>query len=118
MSDQERLIGQIDGVANLSFYRVGSSDVERAMASDPNVSEVVVVPMVLHLDGQALSAFVTLREGVAESEELKMALTNRVQEEIGPIGIPKKFYFASSLPKTRSGKIMRDILEEMSGNKP
>ena len=117
MNGQERSFEQTDGITNLSQPWFGSFDVEKAMASDPSVAEVVVVPMTLHLDGQALSAFITLREGVAESEELKTALTHRVEEEIGLIGIPEKFYFAPRLPRTRSGKIMRDILQEMAENK-
>ena len=89
MNGQERSFEQTDGITNLSQPWFGSFDVEKAMASDPSVAEVVVVPMTLHLDGQALSAFITLREGVAESEELKTALTRRVEEEIGLIGIPE-----------------------------
>jgi acyl-coenzyme A synthetase/AMP-(fatty) acid ligase len=116
MNDQERSI-ETYGMASLSQHCFGSSDVERAMAGDPSVAEVVVVPNTLHLGGQALSAFITLREGVAESEELKTALTHRVQEEIGPFGIPEKFYFGPSLPRTRSGRIMRDIIQEMAENK-
>ena len=68
--------------------------------------------------GQALYAFVTLKEGIAESDELKKELIVHVRKEIGPIAAPDKLQFAPGLPKTRSGKIMRRILRKIAEDQP
>ena len=68
------------------------------------------------IKGQALYAFVTLKDGVAESEELKQELAAHVRKEIGAIAVPDKIQFAPGLPKTRSGKIMRRILRKIAEN--
>ena len=79
-------------------------------------NEAAVAPMPHDIKGQALYAFVTLKEGVHESEELKKELVNHVRKEIGPIAAPDKLQFAPGLPKTRSGKIMRRILRKIAEN--
>jgi len=110
------LMGRIDDVVNVSGHRIGTAEVESALVSHPKVSEAAVAPMPHDIKGQALYAFVTLKEGVAESEELKKELIAHVRKEIGPIAAPDKLQFAPGLPKTRSGKIMRRILRKIAEN--
>jgi acetyl-CoA synthetase len=110
------LMGRVDDVVNVSGHRIGTAEVESALVSHAKVAEAAVAPMPHDIKGQALYAFVTLREGVERSEELKKELANHVRKEIGPIAVPDKIQFASALPKTRSGKIMRRILRKIAEN--
>jgi acetyl-CoA synthetase len=110
------LMGRIDDVVNVSGHRIGTAEVESALVSHAKVSEAAVAPMPHDIKGQALYAFVTLKEGVQESEDLKKELANHVRKEIGPIAVPDKIQFAPGLPKTRSGKIMRRILRKIAEN--
>jgi acetyl-CoA synthetase len=110
------LMGRIDDVVNVSGHRIGTAEVESALVSHPKVSEAAVAPMPHDIKGQALYAFVTLKDGIVESEELKKELANHVRKEIGPIAVPDKIQFAPGLPKTRSGKIMRRILRKIAEN--
>ena len=84
----------------------------------PKVAEAAVAPMPHDIKGQALYAFVTLKEGIEPSEELRKELVAHVRKEIGPIAAPDKLQFAHGLPKTRSGKIMRRILRKISEGQP
>ena len=93
-----------------------SAEVESALVSHPNVAEAAVTPMPHEIKGQALYAFVTLKEGVHESDELKKELITHVRKEIGAIAAPEVIQFAPALPKTRSGKIMRRILRKIAEN--
>ncbi|MFA5553776.1 MAG: acetate--CoA ligase [Phycisphaerae bacterium] len=108
------LMGRIDDVVNVSGHRIGTAEVESALVSHSKVAEAAVTPMPHEIKGQALYAFVTLNEGIAESEELKKELVMHVRKEIGPIAAPDKIQFAPALPKTRSGKIMRRILRKIA----
>jgi acetyl-CoA synthetase len=110
------LMGRIDDVVNVSGHRIGTAEVESALVSHPRVSEAAVAPMPHDIKGQGLYAFVTLKDGAVESEELKKELVNHVRKEIGPIAAPDKIQFAPALPKTRSGKIMRRILRKIAEN--
>jgi len=110
------LMGRIDDVVNVSGHRIGTAEVESALVSHPKVAEAAVAPMPHDIKGQGLYAFVTLKEGVHESEELKKELALHVRKEIGPIAVPDKIQFAPGLPKTRSGKIMRRILRKIAEN--
>jgi acetyl-CoA synthetase len=110
------LMGRIDDVVNVSGHRIGTAEVESALVSHPKVAEAAVAPMPHDIKGQGLYAFVTLKEGVKESDELKKELCNHVRKEIGPIAVPDKIQFAPGLPKTRSGKIMRRILRKIAEN--
>jgi acetyl-CoA synthetase len=110
------LMGRIDDVVNVSGHRIGTAEVESALVSHPKVSEAAVAPMPHDIKGQGLYAFVTLKEGVHESEDLKKELASHVRKEIGPIAVPDKIQFAPGLPKTRSGKIMRRILRKIAEN--
>ncbi len=110
------LLGRIDDVVNVSGHRIGTAEVESALVSHEKVAEAAVAPMPHEIKGQGLYAFVTLVEGVQESEELKKELALHVRKEIGPIAVPDKIQFAPALPKTRSGKIMRRILRKIAEN--
>jgi acetyl-CoA synthetase len=110
------LMGRIDDVVNVSGHRIGTAEVESALVSHPKVAEAAVCPMPHEIKGQALYAFVTLKEGVPESEDLKKELALHVRKEIGPIAVPDVIQFALGLPKTRSGKIMRRILRKIAEN--
>ncbi len=110
------LMGRIDDVVNVSGHRIGTAEVESALVSHPKVAEAAVTPMPHDIKGQALYAFVTLNEGIKESEELKKELMTHVRKEIGPIAVPDVVQFAPGLPKTRSGKIMRRILRKIAEN--
>ncbi len=110
------LMGRVDDVVNVSGHRIGTAEVESALVSHAKVAEAAVAPMPHDIKGQALYAFVTLKDGVAESEELKKDLAAHVRKEIGAIAVPDKIQFAPGLPKTRSGKIMRRILRKIAEN--
>ncbi|EKD51568.1 MAG: hypothetical protein ACD_62C00228G0002 [uncultured bacterium] len=110
------LMGRIDDVVNVSGHRIGTAEVESALVSHLKVAEAAVTPMPHEIKGQALYAYVTLKDGIAESEELKKELVNHVRKEIGPIAAPDVIQFAKALPKTRSGKIMRRILRKIAAN--
>ena len=88
------LMGRIDDVVNVSGHRIGTAEVESALVSHPKVAEAAVAPMPHDIKGQGLYAFVTLKDGVAESDELKKELANHVRKEIGPIAVPDKIQFA------------------------
>ena len=108
------LMGRIDDVVNVSGHRIGTAEVESALVSHEKVAEAAVVPTPHEIKGQALYAYVTLVDGVEESEELKKELVLHVRKEIGPIAAPEAIQFAPALPKTRSGKIMRRILRKIA----
>ena len=110
------LLGRVDDVVNVSGHRIGTAEVESALVSHAKVAEAAVAPMPHDIKGQALYAFVTLKDGIAESEELKKELAAHVRKEIGAIAVPDKIQFAPGLPKTRSGKIMRRILRKIAEN--
>ncbi len=108
------LMGRIDDVVNVSGHRIGTAEVESALVSHDKVAEAAVTPVPHEIKGQGLYAYVTLIEGVAESDELKKELILHVRKEIGPIAAPEAIQFAPALPKTRSGKIMRRILRKIA----
>jgi acetyl-CoA synthetase len=110
------LMGRVDDVVNISGHRIGTAEVESALVSFPSIAESAVVGYPHEIKGQALYAFVTLKEGVPSSEELKKEIVQHVRKEIGAIAQPDKIQFAEGLPKTRSGKIMRRILRKIAEN--
>ena len=110
------LMGRIDDVVNVSGHRIGTAEVESALVSHAKVAEAAVTPMPHEIKGQGLYAFVTLKEGIHESDDLKKELAQHVRKEIGPIAVPEVIQFAPALPKTRSGKIMRRILRKIAEN--
>jgi acetyl-CoA synthetase len=108
------VVGRIDDVLNVSGHRIGTAEVESAVVSHHGVAEAAVVGRPDDLKGQALVCFVTLKNGVTASPELKDAIRAHVAREIGSLARPDDVRFAANLPKTRSGKIMRRILKEIA----
>jgi acetyl-CoA synthetase len=95
-------------------HRLGTSEVESALVSHPQVAEAAVVGRPDELKGQAVVAFVILKQGMEATPALKEELRRHVAKEIGPIAKPDDIRFAEGLPKTRSGKIMRRLLKEVA----
>jgi acetyl-CoA synthetase len=110
------IMGRIDDVLNVSGHRLGTAEVESALVSHPQVAEAAVVGRPDELKGQAVVAFVTLKRGVEASPELKVALRAHVTEHIGALARPDDVRVADALPKTRSGKIMSRLLNEIAAN--
>ncbi len=110
------LMGRIDDVLNVSGHRIGTAEVESALVSHIKVAEAAVVGMPHEIKGQGIYAFVTLNVGVEKTDELKKELVKHVRVEIGPIATPDKIQFTDALPKTRSGKIMRRILQKIAAD--
>jgi acetyl-CoA synthetase len=108
------LMGRLDDVINVSGHRIGTAEVESALVSHAAVAEAAVVGMPHEIKGQGIYAFVTLKTGQPKTDDLKKTLVAHVRKEIGPIATPDKIQFADSLPKTRSGKIMRRILKKIA----
>jgi acetyl-CoA synthetase len=110
------ITGRVDDVLNISGHRMGTAEVESALVSHPLVAESAVVGYPHDIKGQGIYVYVTLVAGATPSEELRTELRNWVRKEIGPIATPDLIQWAPSLPKTRSGKIMRRILRKIAEN--
>jgi acetyl-CoA synthetase len=108
------ITGRVDDVINVSGHRMSTAEVEAALGSHKDVAEAAVIGYPHDLKGQGIYAFVTLNMGVPPSDELMASLKQHVRSEIGPIATPDIINFASDLPKTRSGKIMRRILRKIA----
>lgn len=108
------LMGRIDDVLNVSAHRISTAELESALVGHPSVAEAAVVGYPHDTKGQGIYCYVTLKKGVAASEELRKALVQQVRTQIGPIATPDKIHFTDALPKTRSGKIMRRILRKIA----
>jgi acetyl-CoA synthetase len=108
------ILGRVDDVLNVAGHRIGTMEVESALVEHHAVAEAAVVGRSHDLKGQALAAFVTLREGFKQSPELRDELRNFVAEKIGAIAKPDDILFSADLPKTRSGKIMRRLLRDIA----
>ena len=105
------VVGRADDVLNVSGHRIGSAEVESALVSHPAVAEAAVIGKPDEIRGESIKGFVTLRMGNDPSEEMVAALKAHVRTELGPIAVPTELEFTSTLPKTRSGKIMRRLLK-------
>jgi acetyl-CoA synthetase len=108
------LLGRVDDVMNVAGHRISTTEVESALVAHPKVAEAAVVGRSDEMTGQAIAAFVTLRAGILGDESLIKELRNWVGEKISPIARPKSIVFTDDLPKTRSGKIMRRLLRDIS----
>jgi acetyl-CoA synthetase len=111
------LLGRVDDVLNVAGHRIGTMEVESALVDHPKVAEAAVVGRPHEIKGQALSAFVTVKLGVALSDTLADELKKHVAQKIGAIARPDDIIFAADLPKTRSGKIMRRLLRDIAEGK-
>ena len=110
------IMGRLDDVINVSGHRLGTAEIESALVSHEAVAEAAAVGMPHPIKGQAVFVFVTLMGWAEESDELRAELRAHVRKEIGPIATPEVILWAPSLPKTRSGKIMRRILRKIAAN--
>jgi acetyl-CoA synthetase len=110
------ITGRVDDVINVSGHRMGTAEVESALVAHPKVAESAVVGAPHDIKGQGIYAYVTLNADVEPSDELRKELVQWVRKEIGPIASPDWLQWAPSLPKTRSGKIMRRILRKIGEN--
>jgi acetyl-CoA synthetase len=108
------VVGRIDDVLNVAGHRIGTAEIESAFVSHPAVAEAAAVGRPDELKGQALVVFVTVKAGQKAGKELKEALTAHIDKEIGKFARPDAIRFADSLPKTRSGKIMRRLLKDIA----
>ena len=108
------LLGRVDDVMNVSGHRLSTTEVESALVAHEAVAEAAVVGRKDDLTGEAIAAFVTLRSGIEGNEDLIKELRKFVSDKIGPIARPKSIVFTDDLPKTRSGKIMRRLLKDIS----
>jgi acetyl-CoA synthetase len=111
------LLGRVDDVLNVAGHRIGTMEVESALVDHPRVAEAAVVGKPHEIKGQALAAFVTLKEGTRPSDTLAAELKDHVVKKIGAIARPDQVLFAADLPKTRSGKIMRRLLRDIAEGK-
>ena len=105
------IIGRVDDVIKVSGYRLGTAEIESALVSHPAVAEAAAIGLPHPVKGQAIHAFVLLRQGYSASKELEAELRQHVGHEMGPIAKPESIRFEDKLPKTRSGKIMRRVLK-------
>ena len=105
------VVGRADDVLNVAGHRIGSAEVESALVSHPAVAEAAVIGKPDELRGETIKGFVTLRMGHEPSDEMVAALKLHVRNELGPIAVPAELEFTPTLPKTRSGKIMRRLLK-------
>ncbi|WP_298347529.1 acetate--CoA ligase [Ferrimicrobium sp.] len=108
------LLGRVDDVMNVSGHRISTLEVESALVDHPSVAEAAVIGRNDPITGQAIAAFVTLRSGIVGSEALILELRDHVADKIGKIARPASIVFTDELPKTRSGKIMRRLLRDIS----
>ena len=104
-------IGRIDDVIKVSGYRLGTAEVESALVSHAAVAEAACIGVPDELKGNIIKSYCILRQGWDGSERLAMELRDHVGHEMGPIAKPATVEFVDSLPKTRSGKIMRRVLK-------
>ena len=109
------ITGRVDDVLNVSGHRLGTAEIESALVLHEKVAEAAIVGFEHAIKGQGIYAYVTLMVGEEESEKLIVELQNFVAQEISPIAKPDLIQWAPSLPKTRSGKIMRRILRKVAG---
>ena len=111
------LLGRVDDVMNVSGHRISTTEVESALVAHPAVAEAAVVGASDDVTGQAIAAFVILRQGHQEDEDIVERLRAHVAHEIGAIARPKRILIVTELPKTRSGKIMRRLLRDVAENR-
>lgn len=107
------LLGRVDDVLSVSGHRIGTMELESALVDHPFVAESAVIGIADEIKGQAIVAFVTLKERVLPQVNLEQELIEHLVQKIGALARPKKIYFTRDLPKTRSGKIMRRLLRDI-----
>ncbi|MFW5771738.1 MAG: acetate--CoA ligase, partial [Phototrophicaceae bacterium] len=112
------VIGRIDDVIKVSGYRLGTAEIESGLVSHPAVAEAAVIGVPDEVKGNVIYAYCILVSGQSPGEELARALREHIRHEVGPIAMPAKIEFVDTLPKTRSGKIMRRVLKARAMGQP
>ncbi|MGI9566821.1 MAG: acetate--CoA ligase [Nitrosopumilus sp.] len=111
------LLGRADDVLKVAGHRIGTAELESCIVSDINVAESAVCGIPDEVKGEVITAFVVLKHGISKNQnDLELELVNKIRKDIGAIATPKRIYFVSKLPKTRSGKIMRRLLKAIANN--
>ena len=108
------ITGRNDDVIKVSGHRIGTAEVENALVSHPAISEAAVVGIPHDIKGEVIYAFVTPKADIETTDALKKELSQQVRDKIGPLATPETIQWAAALPKTRSGKIMRRILQKIA----
>ena len=111
------ILGRVDDVLNVAGHRIGTMEVESALVDHPSVAEAAVVGRSHDIKGQAIAAFVTLKDGTPPTPRMADDLKAHVVKKIGAIARPDDILFTADLPKTRSGKIMRRLLRDIAEGK-
>ena len=109
-----QITGRIDDVLNISGHRMGTAELESALVAHESVSEAAVVGFRHPIKGEAIYAFVTLMQGISETEQMIKSLKQKIRDDIGAIATPDVIHITPDMPKTRSGKIMRRILRKIA----
>ena len=107
------ITGRVDDVINVSGHRMGSAEIESALVASSKVAEAAVIGFPHDVKGEGICCYVTLKEGELETEAVVQELKQQVRKVIGPFATPDHVVLTHSLPKTRSGKIMRRILRKL-----
>src|SRR5205085_7912135 len=110
-------MARVDDVLNVAGHRLSTMEIESALVHHPKVAEAAVVGMPDEIKGEGIACFVTLLSGVPATEELKKELREHVAKEIGALARPDQIRFTDTLPKTRSGKIMRRLLRDIAAGR-
>ena len=105
------MLGRADDVLNVAGHRIGTADVESALVAHEAVAESAVIGIPDEIKGEAIMAFVVVKNDFSSDDDLAQTLISHVREELGPIAAPAEVKFLDGLPKTRSGKIMRRLLK-------
>jgi acetyl-CoA synthetase len=108
------VVGRIDDVLNVAGHRLGTAEIESALVSHPSIAEAAAVGRPDELKGQALVVFVTVKQGITADKSLKDSIAQHIDKEIGKFARPDTIRFTDTLPKTRSGKIMRRFLKDVA----
>jgi acetyl-CoA synthetase len=112
------VIGRTDDVIKVAGYRLGTAEIESALVSHPAIAEAAVIGLAHEVKGQAIHCYCLLRQGFKASDALSDEVKNHVAQHLGPIVRPEKVTFVETLPKTRSGKIMRRVLKARAQGLP
>ncbi len=108
------LLGRADEVLKIAGHRIGTAELEDAIISHQSVAEAAVISKPDEIKGEAIVVFITLKQSISPSDSLKKEIAEHLRQAIGPIATPDEIYFVESLPKTRSGKIMRRVLKAVA----
>jgi len=112
------ILGRADEVLKIAGHRIGTAEIEGAIVSYPAVAEAAVIGKPDPVKGESITVFVILKEGFTPPDDLAKEIKGHVRKVIGPVATPDEIYFVKSLPKTRSGKIMRRVLKAVALNMP